>query len=108
MATPRFIGRQVEFEWDEGNREKSVCKHGIGTLESEEPFFDEQQIVFEDVKHSDKERRYVLIGKSRADRVLTVIFTMRGERIRIISVRASSRKEVSIYEETTRVATIYG
>lgn len=45
-------------------------------------FFDENRIILEDIKHSVSEKRYFCIGKTD-EGILTVRFTMRGQKIRI-------------------------
>lgn len=91
------IGIQ-EFEWDEGNIDKSFAKHGITPKESEEIFLDEDLRIAADVKHAQKESRYIAIGKTFTGRTLFAVFTMRSHKIRIISTRAANKKERKIYE----------
>lgn len=87
------------FEWDKGNVDKSYQKHGITPNEAEEIFFDEDQLVFEDKKHSLKERRFDIIGKSTKSNILFIAFTIRRNKVRIISARKASFKERKKYEE---------
>ena len=81
------------FEWDGGNVDKNYLKHGVSNTEAEEVFFDDTLIVFEDVEHSQHERRYRCLGKTDKDRKLFVFFTVRNSKIRIISVRDMNKKE---------------
>ena len=61
----------IQFEWDEGNREK-LKKHVVETKESEETFFDTKKVMYKDVLHSTKEERFILLGKTkRADNIST-------------------------------------
>jgi uncharacterized DUF497 family protein len=87
-----------EFEWDQGNKFKSLSKHGVTPLEAEEVFFN-FNLLSSDPGHSLKESRYRLLGQSSAGRILFVIFTIRSNRIRIISSRLASKQERSIYEK---------
>jgi len=87
-----------EFEWDQGNFDKSYRKHGITPNETEEAFLDEKAIILRDVKHSQGEKRYVLIGKNANKRLLFVVFTLREKKIRIISARIANRKEKIKYD----------
>jgi uncharacterized protein len=87
------------FQWDKGNINKSYQKHGITPNEAEEPFLDEKVLVLEDVKHSGKEKRYFLIGKTVVGKILFVAFTLRKDKVRIISARKASKKERRIYEK---------
>src|SRR3990170_6483046 len=87
------LSKFKKFEWDKGNIEKSYKKHGISPEESEELFLDESVLLQEDIKHIQTEGRYIAIGKSSQKRILFAIFTIRGEKIRIISVRIAKKKE---------------
>jgi uncharacterized DUF497 family protein len=87
------------FLWDEGNSEKNWIKHKVTRLECEEIFFNLPLIISDDVKHSNIEKRFYALGKSTAERLLFVSFTIRNNFIRIISARDMNRKERIIYEE---------
>jgi len=91
----------IAFEWDKGNQAKSFVKHRITNEESEEVLLSFEHIIFEDLAHSGIEKRYVAIGLSRNTKMLTVIFTIRKNKIRIVSARPASRKERRIYEKTS-------
>lgn len=90
----------LEFEWDEGNTGKNK-KHKVQDREAEEPFLDEDKIIFKDKLHSSVEERFILIGRTKKQRVLYIAFTKRGKKIRIISARNVNKKEVSLYEKET-------
>ncbi len=91
----------VGFEWDSGNARKSEVKHGVTQAEAEEVFFHQPLLVSEDGKHSEKEGRYLALGKTRKARALTVVFTLRqgGTLIRVISARDQHRKERQLYDQ---------
>ncbi|MDP1678051.1 MAG: BrnT family toxin [Bacteroidota bacterium] len=86
------------FDWDEGNRTKNA-KHDVEWKEIEEIFFSSRLLVIDDIKHSKAETRYIAYGSTSTGRVLTVIFTLRGKKIRPISARDSNTKEKVRYEE---------
>jgi uncharacterized DUF497 family protein len=88
----------AEFEWDDGNRDKNL-KHGVENRECEQVFFNEPLVVLDDPKHSVAEERCAAFGKTDRGRRLTVVYTVRGERIRVISARDVSWKERKFYEE---------
>jgi uncharacterized DUF497 family protein len=72
----------------------------VSAIEAESVFFDIAYKLFEDEKHSStKEKRYILYGKSMEGRVLMVGFTLRGEKVRVITARPASKKERKIYEQ---------
>ena len=85
------------FEWDKGNLDKNYQKHGITPRQAEESFLDEKLILIEDIKHSQKEKRNIVIGANNNNKILFVVFTKRGKKIRIISARSANQKERKIY-----------
>ena len=89
------------FNWDEHNALISLVKHSVGQFEAEEPFFNTPLLVVVDERHSQEEHRYHALGKTSADRLLHITFTLRAENtlIRIISARDMHRKERKIYEQ---------
>ena len=87
------------FDWDEGNLLKNWEKHGVTHLESEQVFFNEPLIVQDDEKHSQDEPRWYGLGSTDAKRWLMVVFTIRKNKIRVISARDMNRKERKVYEE---------
>ncbi|MBU0700608.1 BrnT family toxin [bacterium] len=86
------------FEWDEGNINKNWEKHKVTHIECEEIFFKEPLIVQQDTTHSILEERYFALGKTDKDRLLFVIFTIRGDKIRVISARDMNKKERRCYQ----------
>lgn len=89
----------VCFDWDEGNKDKNFLKHRISNNECEQIFFNEPLIILDDAKHSKIERRYAALGSTDENKKLTIIFTMRSNRIRIISARTINKKERAFYEK---------
>lgn len=89
----------VTFEWDSGNLDKSYLKHGILPKETEEVFIDNESIVLPDIKHSQKEERYIIVGKSLNKLNVFVVFTFRRSKVRVISARKMHREEVERYEK---------
>jgi uncharacterized DUF497 family protein len=87
------------FQWDEGNIDKNLLKHTVQNWECEQVFLNEPILVLGDPKHSLTEERCAAFGKTDAGRLLTVMFTKRGELIRIISARDMNRRESRFYEE---------
>jgi uncharacterized DUF497 family protein len=95
----------LSFEWDRGNKQKNWIKHKVTSEEAEEAFEDENRMLFEDVKHSTaQEKRFILFANTQEQRKLVVVFTMRREKVRIISARPMHRKEAIVYEKTVSAA----
>lgn len=87
------------FEWDEHNEDKNRKKHGVEFMECEEIFFDENQKLFPDERHSISEKRLWILGRTRKGRYLFVTFTERRGKIRVVSARDMNHKERRMYHE---------
>lgn len=87
------------FEWDQGNSDKNWKRHQVSNGECEEAFFNLPLLVEPDPKHSQTENRYYILGQTNSGRRLFVVFTIRGDQIRVISARDMSRRERKIYDE---------
>ena len=99
---------QVEgFAWDKGNIEKNWERHKVSFIECEEVFFNRPLVVAGDEIHCKSEGRYYALGRTNDDRLLFVVFTIRDNKIRVISARDMNRKERRVYrEEIEKAASI--
>ncbi|HEX5699275.1 MAG TPA: BrnT family toxin [Rubrobacter sp.] len=88
----------TEFDWDGGNAEKNWLRHRVSQSESEQVFFNRPLVVAEDDLHSHEEARYFALGHTDHGRLLAIVYTLRGEKIRVISARDMSRREQKEYE----------
>ena len=89
----------MEFEWDPEKALRNLQKHGVSFEEACSAFGDALGSTFPDLKHSHTEQRWLTFGVSRSNRLLLVAHVERQERIRIVSARLATRKELRIYEE---------
>ena len=97
---PRVINiSTIRFDWDDANREKNWKKHKVTTVECEETLFNRPRMIVRDERHSSSEQRYSLLGFTNAGRILNVVFTLRGDAVRIISARDQNRKERVMFEQ---------
>jgi uncharacterized DUF497 family protein len=87
------------FQWDAGNAPKVVASHSVTPGECEQVFFHEPLLIVPDPGHSKVEERWAAWGRTAEGRTLTVIFTLRGDRIRPLSARDMNRKERQRYAE---------
>jgi len=85
----------MEFEYDPAKSETNALKHGINFAEARELWNDGNLVVLPSKYVA--ESRVLAIGRI-GDNHWTAIFTERGERIRIISVRRSRPEEKALYE----------
>lgn len=91
----------TQFDWDDGNSAKNRS-HGLEISEIEEVFLSERKLLAVDYKHSQAESRYILLACNRQGRWLYVVFTLRQDKIRVISARYMHQKEVSRYEKALK------
>jgi hypothetical protein len=87
------------FEWDPKKAQLNIKTHGVSFDEASTAFRDPLSQTIDDPLHSEDEDHFVLIGRSIQGRLLVIVHTDRGERIRIISARFATKKERLRYEE---------
>ena len=87
-----------KFEWDSEKAWVNLAKHKVSFEEAVTVFDDAYFFAYKDLKHSDDEDCYVIIGFSERNRLLTVAFTER-KRTRVISARKSSHYQTELYQE---------
>lgn len=104
----RILPDPILFIWDAGNTEKSAAKHKVYPTEAEQAFFDQYRKLWKDVPHSRMEPRYILLGQSDTLQILFIVFTVRADRVRVISARPANKKERIMYataKEAKKTAT---
>jgi uncharacterized protein len=93
-----IIKQPIQFDWNKGNSKKNFVKHNVSDNECEEVFYDARKKILKDKLHSQKESRYLLLGKTKKKRLLFLVFSIRNKKIRVISARDINNKERSLYE----------
>jgi hypothetical protein len=88
------------FEWDPRKARRNLTLHGVSFDEASTAFQDPLSKTIADPLHSEDEERFVLLGHSHRNRLLVVVHTERGDRIRLISARLASNRERVRYEES--------
>jgi uncharacterized DUF497 family protein len=96
------FGSFLGFQWDRGNSNKNLLRHNVQNWECEQGFFNKPLLVLEDPEHSIAEKRGAGFGKTDLGRLLVVIFTKRGNLVRVISARDMNSKERKFYEENEK------
>jgi uncharacterized DUF497 family protein len=89
----------LRFEWDREKARQNSNKHGVSFGEASEVFGDALAANVEDTTHSTYENRFVIVGQTLKRKILLVVYSERGNSVRIISARTATRQEVRIYEE---------
>ncbi|HEU0022788.1 MAG TPA: BrnT family toxin [Dehalococcoidia bacterium] len=87
----------MKFEWDEAKNERNIAQHHIDFVEAKLSF-EGNVLAFVDDRRDYGETRIVAIGLAEG-RELTVVYTMRGDVVRIISARRARRDERRAYRE---------
>ena len=84
----------LRFEFDDNKSKTNKEKHGIDFVEAQDLWNDEAGVIFD--ARSEDEKRYALVSKL-SGKIWVMIFTLRGEAVRIISVRRARKEEVRLY-----------
>lgn len=90
----------TEFDWDKANIDKNLVKHKVDFREAEEIFFNKPVKFYLDKLHSQIEVRYTALGITNRKRRLIISYTIRKNKIRIISARDQSKKERRLYGQS--------
>ena len=86
----------MEFEWDKDKSRINKAKHGIDFETAKDIWLDENRIEIR-APHP-LEDRMIIISKYQ-DKLWSAVYTIRGDAIRIISVRRARKREESLYEK---------
>lgn len=86
----------VDIEFDPSKAACNLRKHGVSFVDAEQALRDPLAVTIED-PDAEGEPRFVTLGMDSLGRVLVVVCTYRGERIRLISARKASRGESEQY-----------
>jgi uncharacterized DUF497 family protein len=82
----------VDFEWDKRKAAANLRKHGIDFADAALVLFDDHALTVRDDSEQDEDR-FVTLGMDPLARVLVVVHTPRGERVRLISARRATPAE---------------
>jgi len=93
---------ELSFEWDSRKERANRRKHRVTFSEAATVFGDPLSITIADPDHDSAEERFVTLGMSEPRRLLVVVHTGKGKRLRLISARRASRHERRTYEETSQ------
>jgi len=100
MVKPKdILADCTGFQWDAGNDNKSWDRHCVSRSECEQIFFNQPLIIKRNAEHAKAEPRYYALGRTGYDRLLFAAFTVRADKIRIISARDMTRSEKTRYRK---------
>ena len=90
----------AEFEWDPAKAASNHAKHGIQFADAIGVFNDDSAITIEDT--STDEERFKTLGLDFLGRIVVVVYTYRGDAIRLISAYEATARQRATYEATRR------
>jgi uncharacterized DUF497 family protein len=91
----------VEFEWDDSKAAENIRNHGVSFAQAALAFRDPFAVEWIDLREDYGEERIILLGMllgMTGNQVLSVVYTERAERIRIISARRATKNEQEHYD----------
>lgn len=88
----------VSYEWDEAKARANFAKHGVRFADAVSALEDESALTIKDA-FSTAEDRWITLGVDALGRLLVIVYTWRGESVRLISARTATRRERLQYEE---------
>ena len=86
----------MQIVWDSEKARENRRKHGVAFPNAESVLFDPHAITRED-EHAEDEQRFATVGLDALGRVLVIVYTYRGETVRLISARKATRNESRVY-----------
>ena len=86
----------MNYEWDADKARSNLHKHGIDFADAVTALEDNAALTIQD-EHPDEER-FVTLGMDALSRLLVVVYTYRGQSIRLISARKATQRERRAYE----------
>lgn len=88
----------MRIAFDREKAKRNLAKHGVRLSDAEPVLLDPHAVTIEDTT-AEGEQRHITLGADALGRVLVVVFTYRGEDVRLISARRATRRERRVYEE---------
>jgi uncharacterized DUF497 family protein len=88
----------VDFHWDPNKAERNFTKHGVHFADAVAVFEDDLALTIRDL-YFENEERWITIGMDILGKLLVVVYTWRGEGIRLISARPATTRERRQYED---------
>jgi uncharacterized DUF497 family protein len=87
----------VKYQWDPKKAALNSRKHGVDFADAV-GVFEDGNALWQEEPIDHYEDRYIALGEDFLGRILVVVFTFRGEDIRIISARKATTNESKTYE----------
>lgn len=95
---------KIKFTWDPDKAEKNIVKYDVSFDEAATIFKDPLALCYDDLEHSQKEKREFVIGRSTTrERLLTCFIVRTEDTVRMISARTSTHRERQDYDENAEI-----
>ena len=91
----------IKFEWNEYKNKSNIEKHNVKFIDAQRAFLDKKRVIHKDKLHSKIEKRFYCFGKLKG-RILTVRFTYRNTKVRIIGAGYWDKGK-KIYEKENNI-----
>jgi len=88
----------MDYQWDQEKADLNLRKHGVDFADAVGVFEDDWALTFKE-EVIPGEQRFATMGMDFLGRILVVVYTYRGEDIRIISARPATKAERGTYDE---------
>jgi uncharacterized DUF497 family protein len=89
----------MDCEWDLAKARANLAKHGIHFADAATALADDSALTIRD-PYSETEERWITLGLDALGRLLVVVYTWRGDKVRLISARPATPHERLQYEES--------
>jgi uncharacterized DUF497 family protein len=86
----------MQIEFDPKKAKENLRKHHVNLADAEQVLRDPMALTIEDPE-SEGEQRFITLGMDTTGKILVVVYTYRGESIRLISARKASKAEMEMY-----------
>ncbi len=86
----------MTYEWDADKARANLRKHDVDFADAVAVLEDDAAITIAD-EHPGEDR-FITVGQDALGRILVVVYTWRGENIRLISARKATPRELQQYE----------
>jgi len=89
----------VSCEWDPAKAKANFAKHRVRFADAMTVLEDDLALTIRDPFSEEEEERWITLGRDALGRLLVVVYTWRGECVRLISARLATARETTQYEE---------
>lgn len=98
MPTVEYELNGLWFVWDDNKELLVVSDHQILFTEACSVFFDDNELTYDDTRFDYSEQRFITIGFSNQARLLTIGWTLRDDKIRLITAIKAESKHERLYQ----------